>query len=155
MRRSPREVAFLLLALALLLFALFRTYQAVSLLPGPSDPAELGPSSTPLLPGEDLLQEAGRLDRAAREWEGEPPRRDPFRLVATRTEEKEPAPPAIPKAVLLVEERGETKVILALGARRSPPLAAGETFQGWKVVALGSDRALVEREGVLYTLPLP
>jgi hypothetical protein len=155
MRPCSREIALLLLAGALFSLALFRTVHAILLWRGLSLERAVLPASAPILPGEEILAEAERRDRTVERREGETPQRDPFRISASPQRRERPAGPGIPRPVLVVDEEGAEKVVLAIGPHQSPPLAPGDSFQDWKVLALGEGRVLVEREGVLYTLPLP
>ncbi|RPJ45667.1 MAG: hypothetical protein EHM19_05140 [Candidatus Latescibacterota bacterium] len=114
-----------------------------------------------------LVSEARAVDLGALQAGSAVPSRDPFRAAArlqppgTATPTSAPSAPtrsssfAIPRVERVDGEGPDRRVVLGFGGESSKPLGPGEAEQGWRILAIEKAKVFVEREGVIYTLPLP
>jgi len=103
-----------------------------------------------------VLERARARDRMAEEWAERPIPRDPFRGSAPSAPPPAPSPSeAIPRIARALGEGEGRTIVLAFGRSESRPLAVGGSDRGWTVLSIQERKALVEHDGVIYSLPIP
>lgn len=162
--RIPLSAGRALLVIALLVGGL-RVWDAARDRAGPGRGTRV--AGAPAAEEPALVAEARAVDLGALQAGPAVPSRDPFRAAprlqppGTATPTSAPPAPsrsssfAIPRVERVDGEGSDRRVVLGFGGESSRPLGPGDAERGWKILAIEEAKVFVEREGVIYNLPLP
>ena len=156
MRDWPRIVG-LVLMIPVTVYGALRASEMMSAVQEMAPPVTEAGGAPHVLEGESIFNAARILDALAMDFDpgaARSPFRAPVEGAPPQAAPRARTPRAdFPQVVMVLSVDGRVKVVLEVGGERSGPIAAGSVFRGWTLLQAGWDVVLLERAGVIYTLP--